>query len=74
LSWIVYLICAVLAAIRIAGAKSETFQAAAHLWMGALIAVWYLRYDRDDAKIAGWLVVVLSVVEVACFVVSRMSP
>jgi Kef-type K+ transport system membrane component KefB len=76
--WIVYLICAVLAAIRIGGDKSEIFQALAHLWVGALIGVWYIAPRLDvwqmrTGRRAGRLVVVLSVVEVVCLVASKFG-
>jgi hypothetical protein len=79
--WLVYLVCTVLAAIRIGGDKSEIFQALAHLWMGALIAVWFLNRDlcrphafcsRAGSQTAGRLVVVLSIVEVLCFIASKV--
>jgi hypothetical protein len=68
----VYLVCLVLAALRIAGEKGEIFQALAHLWVGALVAVWWVSIDRRESKVAGWLVVALSVIEVLCFIASRM--
>jgi hypothetical protein len=82
--WLVYLVCTVLAAIRIGGDKSEIFQAVAHVWVGALIGVWWIGcrlgyLDESttveiEGRISGRLVIALSVVEVVCFVVSRISP
>jgi len=67
-----------LTALRIAGHKSEAFQAMAHLFVGWLIAAWWFspasydgsgkarEYDRKSGLYL-WLAIVLSVVEVACF-------
>lgn len=75
---LVYLTCAVLAALRIGGEKGEIFQAIAHVWVGILLGVWWLAHFRcpvceeREGKIAGRLVVALSVVEVLCFVGSKV--
>ena len=75
----VYLICLVLAALRVSGEKGEIFQALAHLWVGILVGVWWLAKFRcpvceeREGRIAGWLVVVLSV-EVLCFFARRGCP
>ena len=58
---------AVLGALRVLGHKSQAFQAAAHLYMGAMGATWW--YTRNPALI--WLFVGLSVLEVVCFVVQH---
>lgn len=60
----VILISVLFAAVRIAGHKSEAFQAIAHLWVGGLCGAFALgRY-----WLYGWLVIILSIIEVACFV------
>lgn len=58
----------VLAVLRIFGLKHEAFQAAAHLWVGGLCGGWLISRDRRTAE----LVVVLSVIEVLCFVASQI--
>ena len=76
----VYLVCLVLAALRISGEKGEIFQALAHLWVGGLVGVWWLAKFRcpvceeREGRTAGWLVVVLSIVELTCFIISRLPP
>jgi hypothetical protein len=50
-----------LGVLRVAGLRSESFQAAAHLYVGAMLVEW-LRYHERPAK---WLVIILSAVEVA---------
>ena len=42
MSRFVYLVCLVLAALRISGEKGEIFQALAHLWVGILVGIWWL--------------------------------
>jgi hypothetical protein len=72
----IYLIAIALAAIRIAGHKSEAFQAVAHLFIGWLIgagvyqrATW--TEGRSVAMQKIWLAIGLSVVEVICFLIGR---
>jgi hypothetical protein len=66
-------ISGVLAAVRVMGCRSECFQAAAHLWVGGLIGAWILGGLSIEADIdrtgrsAGWLALVLSLVELWCF-------
>ena len=66
-----------LAAIRIAGHKSEAFQAVAHLFVGGLFGASYVwRLDKTftgDDKSFGYLLVAvsLSVVELICFLFTR---
>lgn len=61
-----------IAAVRIAGHKSEAFQAIAHLWVGLQIGIWLVGLldpvKPNRYKANGWLVLALSVIEVACFV------
>lgn len=56
-----------LSGFRIFGEKGEIFQAAAHLFVGGLIGAWLVA----RRPIHGWLVVVLSIVEVACFLLLK---
>jgi hypothetical protein len=59
--WI--LIAVILGGLRIAGVKHLAFQAAAHLYLGWLIGVWWY----GDKRLALWLAIALSILEVACF-------
>lgn len=59
-----FVFSAVLAAFRIAGTTHEAFQAAAHIWVGMLLALWITDGERP-AKV---LVITLSVIELACFI------
>jgi hypothetical protein len=71
------LIAVALAALRVSGHKSEAFQAVAHLFIGWLLAAWWYspvsyegsgkarEYDRSSGLDLA-LVIVLSVIEVAC--------
>jgi len=58
----------ILGLLRAAGHKSQAFQAVAHLYMGGLCAAWLITRE----PLYAWLVVVLSIVEVICFVVFRI--
>jgi FtsH-binding integral membrane protein len=74
-SWI-YIVALLLAITRIAGHKSEAFQAVAHLFVGGLFAAGYVEYgftwtgigcDKGRAaKRKLWLAVALSLIELAC--------
>ena len=57
----------VLAVLRIAGHKSQAFQAVAHLWVGALVG---LAISIHSWNLIG-LVAVLSLVELAVFIRDR---
>jgi hypothetical protein len=59
-----------LALVRMTGHKSQSYQAVAHLWVGWLIGLWMFRGDA----LAGWTIVALSVIEVACFVWFKLHP
>lgn len=65
----------VLGVIRATGHKTQFFQAMAHLYMGGLIAAWWIGRDTLPyygwLPLYGWLVVVLSIVEVICFFVFK---
>lgn len=63
-----------IAAIRIAGHKSEAFQAVAHLWVGGLSGAYLAgRLEGPNRmRLCGALVVALSMVEVACFVMGMV--
>jgi hypothetical protein len=54
------LVSAVLAGLRLDDVRHEAFQAAAHLWVGALCYGWLA--DRRRAE--KWLAITLSVIEV----------
>lgn len=68
------LIAIALAALRIAGHKSEAFQAVAHLFVGWLLAGWYFNsawgsrdgMAEDRSGLYLGLAIVLSIIEVAC--------
>lgn len=66
----IVIVSALLAAIRIAGCIHEAFQAIAHLWVGGLCGAFMLgRYFQPSIRrLCGWLVVILSIIEVACFI------
>jgi hypothetical protein len=71
------LIAVALAALRIAGHKSEAFQAVAHLFVGGLLTYgWEVDKSRFHPKtweLSAWLAVSLSAVEVACFLWSHFG-
>jgi hypothetical protein len=54
-----------IAGLRIAGLKSPAFQASAHLFVGGLFGAWL--YGGKPARPFLWLAVLLSLVELACF-------
>jgi hypothetical protein len=54
-----------LAALRIAGHKSPAFQAVAHIFVGGLFGAW--AHGGKPARPYLWLAVLLSLVELACF-------
>jgi hypothetical protein len=56
-----------LGVFRIVGLKSQTFQAAAHLYMGAIVTLAFLVEPWGYGSLA----VVLSIVEVTMFVIQR---
>jgi hypothetical protein len=58
------IIAVVLAAMRIMGHKSHSFQAAAHLFCGWLLAESFLHGGQFELL----MVITLSIVEVACFI------
>lgn len=59
-----------LAIWRIMGHKSQSFQAAAHLFVGWLLSAWWYIPDSLDGRrwFFFWVAVALTVVEVGCFV------
>ena len=57
------LISAVLGGLRLDGVKTETFQAVAHLWVGALCYGWF----ADGRRAEKWLAIALSVIELGRF-------
>lgn len=63
------LISLVFAAMRIYGIKHEAFQAAVHLYVGWLIRAWWW----EGEKYASWLVLILSVLEVICAVLTVLG-
>lgn len=56
----------VVAGLRIAGLESPAFQASAHLFVGGLFGMW--AEGGKSARPALWLALLLSGVELACFV------
>lgn len=65
-----FLPAAVLAGLRIAGHKSEVFQAVAHLYTGGLVGGYFGSGRKDKVCLA--LAVGLSVVETICFLIGRL--
>ena len=57
----------VIGGLRVYGEKSQFFQASAHLWIGFLVGSWW----NGNNKIAMWLAIGLTVLEVACFIIDR---
>jgi hypothetical protein len=79
---IIYAIAFILAVLRIAGHKSPTFQAVAHLFVGGLFTAAYMKWKvsndgpPDYALLSvQWLglAVVLSLIELACFIWFRFQ-
>lgn len=69
-------IAVVLAIVRIYGVTHESFQAAAHLFVGGLFAAGYVQWrcaewQRFDAMGKIIMGTVLSLVELACFIASH---
>ena len=62
---------AVFAELRISGAKGVAFQAFAHLLMGSLITIWYA--GSAGSTRAKWTTIVLSLIELACFIAQRIG-
>ena len=66
-----------IALVRAIGVKHEAFQAIAHLWVGGLLGAYLLGRKEIGAATRGraifclWLAVLLSIVEVLCFLVIR---
>jgi cytochrome b561 len=71
---IVVALAVALAYLRIHGEKGEVFQAAAHIYMGIMIALWVVARWFTTAvgkpSFYGTIVAVLSVIETACFLAS----
>jgi len=69
ISVIVHILLSVLIALpRIVGVKAEFYQAIAHLFVGYCIG---RAFQKDSRKLFVWIVVVLSVIEVFCFLYYR---
>lgn len=72
------LIAAILATLRVLGHHDETFQAVAHLFTGGMIGAgavhlweWVNTFDElhlSGAKVCLGLAVVISLIELACFI------
>jgi hypothetical protein len=66
-----------LAALRVGGHRSEAFQATAHLFVGGLLAYgWSVDKSRlppSTWQLSAWLAVLLTAVEVACFLWFNLS-
>jgi len=74
ITWFVYVAAIVIAGVRIAGHTSQTYQAAAHLFVGGLFAAAFVQWrmgtklgSRVDAYRNLAIAVVLTIVEVGCF-------
>lgn len=71
--YILIAIVLVIAGLRIAGITHESYQAAAHLFVGGLVGAWLIERKGTtigsaiNARIDLLLAIALSVVEVACF-------
>ena len=63
----------ILVILRLSGVSGEVFQAAAHLFVGALIGGAIATRSPDDRRMLVSYTVILSVVETACFVASRVT-
>jgi hypothetical protein len=63
-----YGISLLLALLRIGGMTDEIFQAVAHCWVGGLIGYWLPTRSKHAAEQA----MLLTAVEVVCFVISRL--
>jgi hypothetical protein len=64
----IYVIAVILTGIRLYGITHIAFQAAAHLYVGGLIAAWY--NNRKSKHL--YLAIALSVLEVAAFLYFRV--
>ena len=75
----IYIIAVIFAIIRIAGHKSEAFQAVAHLFVGWLFGAAYFQYRprKSSAMPArlppSMLPIALSLIELACFLWFRLA-
>jgi hypothetical protein len=78
-NYLLLTIAIVLSMLRIGGHTSETYQAAAHLFVGGLFAAGYMQYRYTwteggrDAMRKILLAIGLTAVEVACFLWFRFS-
>jgi hypothetical protein len=61
-----------LAVLRVAGSTSPSFQAAAHIWVGVLVGLFWANPTWTRAKWLG-LAAALTVVETICFLYSRLA-
>jgi MFS family permease len=68
-----YAIAFVLAALRVAGHKSQSFQAVAHLFVGGLLTEWWVGSLSWRYSHTFWIAVSLSIVELACFLWFRVK-
>lgn len=72
--WFLILIAVVLSGLRVAGHTSETYQAAAHLYVGALLGSAWSQgpWEPERATTKYWIAGVLIFVEVTCFLTFKL--
>lgn len=65
------------AALRIFGIKHEVFQAFAHLWVAGIFVIWlgikYKKYFENDINVYLWTAIVLSIIELFCFIINAVK-
>ncbi len=71
----VILIALVLALLRLHGEISQTYQAIAHLFVGFILGVWFQRGITNKRLQFDWVgvvVIIISMVELLCFIFPNM--
>lgn len=71
----VVLIALVLAVLRLQGEISQTYQAIAHLFVGFILGVWFqgcIYKKRFQFDWVGVVVIIISMVELLCFIFPNM--
>jgi hypothetical protein len=75
----IWFVSIVLAAARILGAKSQSYQAIAHLWVGYLVGLWYALRQFEciqfqlSIQTVIYSFIFLCVIEVACFILTKKN-
>ena len=64
-----YVTSFVLGVSRLAGMSGPSFQAVAHLFVGALLYAWFADHDREMKRLA----IVLSIIEVCQAIADRLD-